>query len=311
LKLNLKKITALALAASMVFSTAAFADEIKTGEESAAEQSQQSEEEVSDDIIGEEAAEIKPWSDYFVISHACGAVDGRVETNSLEAFEQNYEKGQRVFEMDFILTLDNKLVARHDFEQNSYYVMEQTYNKKIPVMMHQMFINMPINYKYTPMDIDMVVEQLNNHKDAYIVTDSKNTDKETIEKEFQLMKEAVERTGNDEIFDRIVVQIYYPEMQEYIRNIGGFKNFMLTTYQIQNPDFNELAEFCVKNDIGAVVVPFEALTEKKAEVIHNAGLKLYTHTLNRLYDVKKCIDMYGIDGVYSDYLVESDIDYIK
>ena len=258
----------------------------------------------------EDVQQQKTWSDYFVVAHACGAVDGRTETNCKEAFIQNYEKGQRVFEIDFSLTLDNKLVARHDFEQNSYYVMEQSYNKKVPVMMHDKFMSTPINFKYTPMDAHMVVSLLNEYKDAYIITDSKNTDKASIEKEFTLLKEAVEKSGNTEIFDRIVVQIYYPEMQGYVRSLGGFKNFMLTTYQIKNPDYGNLAEYCSKNDIEAMVMPKEVVTKEIVNTIHSKGVKVYTHTLNRLYDIKQYIDVYGIDGVYSDIIVEGDIKYI-
>ena len=272
----------------------------------------QSDENLNESVVTsiEEMQQQKTWSDYFVVAHACGAVDGRTETNCKEAFIQNYEKGQRVFEIDFSLTLDNKLVSRHDFEQNSYYVMEQSYNKKVPVMIYDKFMSTPINYKYTPMDADMVVSLLNEYKDAYIITDSKNTDKASIEKEFTLLKEAVERSENEELFDRIVVQVYYPEMQGYVRSLGGFKNFMLTTYQITNPDYGQLAEYCSKNDIEAMVLPKEIVTKAITDTIHSKGVKVYTHTLNRLYDIKQHIDVYGIDGVYSDIIVESDMNYI-
>jgi len=189
--------------------------------------------------------------------------------------------------------------------------LEQEYFSKVPVMMHDKFMKTPINYKYTPMDADKVVELLDTYKDAYIVTDSKNTDKQTIEKEFSLLKEAVEKRGNSEIFDRIVVQLYSAEMLEYVKSSGPFTNFMLTTYQIKNPDFNMLSKFCADNGISAIVMPYEVLTKEKADVIHGAGLKLYTHTVNRLLDTKRYIDMFGIDGIYSDILVESDIEYIR
>lgn len=293
--MNMKKLAALALMSTMIFSSTAFA-----AETSAQPSAQTAQTETA-----------KKWSDYFVVAHACGAVDGRSETNSLEAFEQNYEKGQRVFEIDFTLTMDNYLVARHDFAENSYYVMEQSYNKKVPVMMHDKFMSTPINYKYTSMDADTVVSLLNKYPDAYIVTDSKSTDKAKIEKEFTLLKQAVEKTGNKEIFDRIVVQLYFPDMLGYIRNVGGFKNFMLTTYQIKNPDFNYIANFCKQNNIAAIVMPEEVLTVEKSKIIHNAGIKLYTHTVNRLSAVKTDISVFDIDGVYSDYITENDINYIK
>jgi len=41
-----------------------------------------------------------------IIAHAAGAVNGRTYTNSLEAFEYNYAKGHRFFEVDFSWTSD-------------------------------------------------------------------------------------------------------------------------------------------------------------------------------------------------------------
>ena len=294
--MNIRRFLAFLSIGTMLFSTSAFADEKK-------------DENINDAAV-EAVTEIKSWNEYFVISHACGAVDGRCETNSLEAFEQNYEKGQRVFEIDFSLTLDEKLVARHDFEQNSYYVMEQSYFSKVPVMMYDKFMNTPINYKYTPMDAAKIVELLKTHKDAYIVTDSKNTDKGTVEKEFLLLTEAIVKGGDAEVFDRVVVQLYHPEMIQYVKNTGPYTNFMLTTYQIANPDFSVLSLFCKENGVDAIVMPYEVLTKEKADTIHSAGLELYTHTVNRLYDTKKYMEMYGIDGIYSDIIVEEDIKYI-
>jgi hypothetical protein len=51
-----------------------------------------------------------------IISHAMGEIDGHYYTNSLEAFQYSYyNKGSRVFEVDFELTLEGILVARHDW----------------------------------------------------------------------------------------------------------------------------------------------------------------------------------------------------
>ncbi|MDR1388703.1 MAG: hypothetical protein LBJ31_01825 [Treponema sp.] len=56
-----------------------------------------------------------------LIAHAGGALFGAggetlTYTNSLEAVEQNYMRGHRVFEIDFSLTKDGKLAAVHDWD---------------------------------------------------------------------------------------------------------------------------------------------------------------------------------------------------
>ena len=57
-----------------------------------------------------------------LIAHALGEYDGKIETNSQEAFISSWENGYRVMEADFIYTSDGALVVRHDFDKDgSYY----------------------------------------------------------------------------------------------------------------------------------------------------------------------------------------------
>ena len=49
-----------------------------------------------------------------------GGIDGIQYSNSLEAFQLNYSKGFRLFEVDLMLTLDEKVVAFHDGLEEAY-----------------------------------------------------------------------------------------------------------------------------------------------------------------------------------------------
>lgn len=44
-----------------------------------------------------------PIVDDRIVAHAMGQVDKNARTNSLEAFKNSYEKGTRVFEVDFLI----------------------------------------------------------------------------------------------------------------------------------------------------------------------------------------------------------------
>ena len=60
-----------------------------------------------------------------LIAHALGEADGKIETNSREAFITSWENGFRAVEGDFTYTSDGTLVMRHDFEEDgSYYRLE-------------------------------------------------------------------------------------------------------------------------------------------------------------------------------------------
>ena len=44
---------------------------------------------------------------------------GKAYTNSLQAFEYNYKKGFKVFEVDLDFTSDDELIAWHSFSKTS------------------------------------------------------------------------------------------------------------------------------------------------------------------------------------------------
>jgi hypothetical protein len=62
----------------------------------------------------------KPFTDYGFVAHAGGALfeDSKIYTytNCREAVLYNYDKGYRVFEIDFNVTSDGKLAAVHSWE---------------------------------------------------------------------------------------------------------------------------------------------------------------------------------------------------
>src|SRR5699024_8992758 len=53
------------------------------------------------------------WTSYNIIAHAAGSIEEKIYTNSQEAFEINYRKGYKLFEIDITLSADNKVIARH------------------------------------------------------------------------------------------------------------------------------------------------------------------------------------------------------
>ena len=50
------------------------------------------------------------WDGSVVIGHSFGEIEGHIYTGTLEAFQNNYQKGLRVFEVDFDITSDDKVV---------------------------------------------------------------------------------------------------------------------------------------------------------------------------------------------------------
>ncbi len=254
--------------------------------------------------------ESHPWYDYCtLIAHALGQIDGRTETNSLEAFLSSYESGIRAFEADFQLTSDGVLVVRRDFDQTSYWNLEQTVDKTALVMDSARYVTEKINYKYTPLTAEDLLELLIEHEDAYLITDSKDTDEETVTAQFTALVEIAEKLGHPEVLDRVVVQIYHQDMLDYIRAVYPFENWIFTLYMLTNPDLDEIGAFCVSEGIDVVTMDSTVFTAAKGSILNGYGLKIYTHTLNRLNDID-ATRINGAYGVYSDIITQSDLELI-
>lgn len=249
------------------------------------------------DSVEQEPQPPAAWETIPIVAHAMGTVDGRRETNSLDAFLASYEAGQRIFEVDLQLTSDGVLVARHDWDQISYYNLEQTY---VGVMDHETFMNTPICYYYNPVDIDGLLALLISHPDAYLVTDSKDTDETTVRAQLKAITRAVERTGDPSLWDRIIVQIYHEEMLDWVREETSVTNFIFTLYQVPNPDYEAIGTFCRNNGIRVVTMDSSRLSGENSEILHKYGCLIYLHTVNRLSNMVAA--SWGADGFYSDYI---------
>ena len=104
------------------------------------------------------------------IAHAGGGIDGNTYTNSLEALNENYNKGFRFFELDISVTSDGKYAATHDWDLWS---RQANYADTLPVS-EETFLKHQILGKYTPLNMTRINDWFNNHKDAVLITDKIN-----------------------------------------------------------------------------------------------------------------------------------------
>jgi len=104
------------------------------------------------------------------IAHAGGEIEGLKYTNSLEALNDNYEQGFRLFELDISETKDGHFVATHDWD---YWKKETNYQGEVPVSLSE-FKKHKIRNKYTTIDLTAINLWFSEHPDAIIVTDKIN-----------------------------------------------------------------------------------------------------------------------------------------
>lgn len=231
-----------------------------------------------------------------LIAHAGGGIDGVAYTNSREAFLYNYEQGHRVFEIDLELTEEYQLVAAHDADR---WRALAGVSSETPFT-GPIFEQTLLNGQYTPMTIGDVIDLMAEYPDAYVITDTKYTDKTSVLLQFsQLVKSAQAR--HPEALGRIIPQIYNEDMYDYVMRVYPFRSMIYTLYQTDwTPE--SVRDFCEQTGIRFVTMPCD---EADAEVIRlwkEQDIHTAVHTVNDEATMQKMLAL-GTDMIYTDFLM--------
>ena len=246
-----------------------------------------------------------------LIAHAGGTIREKeyntFYTNSLEALQQNYSLGHRLFEMDFYLTSDKKLAAVHDWHQfgnKDNVALSSDEWKKFKA-----YGSPETPSRFTTMLIGDVLDQMVINSDMVLITDTKSMEipKEDMITQFQeIVSEAKKR--DKELLDRVIPQVYNQEMFGEIEAIYPFRHVIYTLYA--SPDnAEEVLEFISKHkEIEAVTVPIgdSRLTPEFIETVHKLGKRVYVHTIHTYDDLTK-LAKDNIDGFYTGLLTPRDV----
>ncbi|MFC7679243.1 phosphatidylinositol-specific phospholipase C/glycerophosphodiester phosphodiesterase family protein [Paenibacillus sp. GCM10028914] len=245
---------------------------------------------------------------YRLIAHATGSIEDQYYTNTYDAMVENYGKGTRVFEIDFMLSADRKVVARHEWTKSMTEQLGQQYklpeDKQAARLTHDEFINTPIQDKYQPLDVGRVLDLMQRYPDIYIVTDTKEEKDEDIHHLFtELVTAAKQR--DPELLDRVVVQIYNEPMLDIVENVYPFKSLIYTLYATQDSN-DRVARFVKEHEIDAVTMPEYRVSPNFIAKLKRMGVVTYVHTINDMSTVNN-YEKLGVYGVYSDDITEPEL----
>lgn len=238
--------------------------------------------------------------DDLLIAHALGGVtldDVKVDyTNSLEAFQENYEKGIRVFETDFLLSTDGGLISLHDWGQ---FGTEGTFSM---VEFQQASF---CNGKITQMSGTDIIDLMIQYPDIYIVTDTKYTEVDKYRLQFAQLVYLAQQKGVPEVLDRFIVQIYNQGMYDILCDIYPWRSFIYTLYQ--SPDrWDDITQFCAERGIKVVTLSYLDVDEWVVDKFKEAGADTFVHTVNDVEIMKQKRDI-GVRGFYTDFIGPQDI----
>lgn len=246
-------------------------------------------------------------SDFSLVGHAGGSLNVEKDkhakvTNAKEAFEQNYDQGLRLFEVDLVFTEDGELIARHDWKSYLYekFLGQKDIYKNNQPLSYKEVMSMPIHTKYHSIDLKGLLDFLSSHKDASLIIDSKIETKGDLEKVYKkIVMEAQER-GEEALLERIIPQIYATTQYESLKAIYPFSKIILTLYK-STETREVIGKFLESNH------PLFALTMSETEfkkyedlrnIAHKEGIKIFVHTIDSLQNLEIYKNR-GADGIYT------------
>lgn len=226
-----------------------------------------------------------------IIAHAGGGIDHNTYTNSIEALNNNYDKGFRLFELDFSWTRDKQLVCIHDWKDHA----ETVFGFKPDIIpSREEFVNLVKTHSnYKNCTLDSLTEWLADHPDARIVTDIKEDNIPGLEYICSL----------DENCNRhFIPQIYHPNQYESAKLLG-FDDIILTLYRIPKREFlnKSFLRTVSSLDLFAItmhhlIVP---LLARKLKI--SANHRIYAHTVNDESRLSRLL-LIGADNIYTDFI---------
>lgn len=239
------------------------------------------------------------YEKYPVICHALGRTqEGDTLTNSLEAFQYNYMRGQRVFEADVQITSDGKMVLRHDWvsglgqEEAFGWTEEDSW-----AVTAEEFLSSPIYGKYTPLSLEDWFAIMREYPDIWFVTDIKYSNE--VEAQFSLFRDTAIENGYEDVLSRVIVQIYYKEMYDEVMKVYPFENLIWTLYYIGYPGKQEILDFMAEKEIPVLVMPSSWWNGQQEEDLKDSSIKVYVHTVNDEEEALLRLQ-HGVSGIYSD-----------
>ncbi|MFR5717431.1 MAG: glycerophosphodiester phosphodiesterase family protein [Anaerotignum faecicola] len=238
-----------------------------------------------------------------LIAHALGEADGKIETNSKEAFLTSWQNGFRAVEADFTYTSDGPASTTCGYRSSSKNRLSTL------VMDTKTFTSTPAVYEQTPMTAVDLLYLMQEYPDMYLITDTKTTDKAQVQRQFRDLVNIANNIGSPEILSRIIPQLYNKEMLRWIKEIYPFENWIFTLYLYANPNYDDIANFCAANGIDTVTLHIDRAKKENISKLKAKGLKVYAHTVNR-YRIFEDALAAGVDGIYTDRIKPYELSWV-
>lgn len=254
------------------------------------------------------------YTKYHVIGHGGGGIDGRTYTNSLEAWNYAYSRGNRVMDADLRFTTDEELVLLHSWNDN----LEQTSSPMLDSRMlmdknghvqciqddtsktdFKTFMARKIYHLYTPMSCETMLRYMQKHPDLYVATDMKDD----VVKSYRYIVNKAKELQIDSVLNRIIVNVYDHSMYDKVMKIYPFPNTTIRQHYVHPNNYYELAEFCLKHNVHVVNVSACYAEDEGIKLLQSKGIHVIIAVVDYISDMQEFRKL-GFTGCVSNLLYE-------
>jgi glycerophosphoryl diester phosphodiesterase len=221
------------------------------------------------------------------IAHAGGVYQGHEYTNSMEALNESYGKGFRMFEVDFSWTADARLVCLHDWNKTAQMLFGDDVTEPLT---YGAFVERKTLIGVTPCTPETLQAWLGKHADAVLITDFKH---DAVPGLALLSREMAD------VQKQIIPQIYQPRQYEKVRRLG-YTNVIWTLYKMRGGMTNErLNKILSQKKLYAVTVQKQRIAKVNlSKVMQKHKVPLFTHPVDECAELKPLMRA-GVSGFYS------------
>lgn len=243
------------------------------------------------------------WTDGtpMFVSHAMGGIEGKAYSNSLEAFQQNYAEGHRLFEVDLVMTADGELVLWHGWEKQ---ICSKIPKDEVPTL--QQFMNARIYDRYTPLSYTDLLRLMQKYPDIRVIIDTKDPDEETVRRNFAYIVGKAAEMNAEDVFGRIAVEIYTTQMLDTVEEIHHFDTYIMLFYRLfrKQPtaaQFRSIIRFAASRGIDLAAIDVKWWKPSFIKIAREYDVDIAVHTVNDAQQAEKLFSQ-GIKMIATDFL---------
>ena len=224
-----------------------------------------------------------------LIAHAMGAIEGFLYTNTWEAFEENYQKSFRYFEIDLELTNSGTLICFHNGMERSLGLSKSIHEITDPEISQLKYAG-----RWPLLTAKTFLKRLQDYKDVTLILDTKGDFSSMLRSFVSIANEV-----NPEVLEHTIPQIYgygYADLEK-AKSTYDFQQIIYTLYRTAyNPD--RILKFLTLNKVSAVTMPRAFISDPVSREIRAFDIPVFLHAINDCEQIGELIQA-GAQGVYT------------